>query len=137
MTQPLPRRIFFCAITGCALFRKAAAFQFQRRRVEGEVTDREGIPLEGAVVQIENALSLKIRSYITNQQGSYHFAGLNSYANYRLSAAYDGVRSSVKTVSQFDERPVVVINLEVSLGQRSVGWTMRGGQQDQLKEEDA
>ena len=121
MTRILPRRGFLGVIAGLMCLGEAAAFQMERRRVQGTVMDRRGNPLKGAIVQITNTLSLELRSYIVNQQGCYHFAGLNSYVDYELKADYHGAMSPVKRVSQFDARPVVTIDLEVPTPVESAG----------------
>src|ERR1700722_5554029 len=83
------------------------------RRVSGIVTDQCGLPLRGAVVQIENTTLLGIRSYLTQSDGSYHFSGLSLDGDYRLKAMYQGARGSPKTLSQFDSSDTKIINLKV------------------------
>jgi carboxypeptidase family protein len=83
------------------------------RRVSGTVTDQCGLPLKGAVVQIENTTLLGIRSYITPSGGTYHFSGLSLGADYRLNAIYQGAEGSPKTLSQFDSSDAKILNLEV------------------------
>jgi hypothetical protein len=85
------------------------------RSVKGVVRDQQGNPLNGAVVQIENTRTLLIRSYICQKDGAYQFRGLDRNVDYKLSAAYHHVASSLKTLSMFDERPVAVINLSVEV----------------------
>ena len=73
-------------------------------------------PLEHAVVQIKNDWTLMIRSYITQSDGKYHFAGLNSDIDYEPTAEYDGLRSPVRTLSKFDSREERKIDLTIRLG---------------------
>ena len=46
------------------------------RTVEGMVTNAANQPVAKAVVQLKNTKTLQIRSFITQEDGSYHFAGL-------------------------------------------------------------
>jgi len=83
------------------------------RSVSGTVIDQNGNPVKGAVVLIENTALLRIRSYITQSDGKYHFSGLYWDVDYRLKAKYDGAKGPTKTLSQFDSREAKVINLRV------------------------
>jgi hypothetical protein len=85
------------------------------RVIEGSVLDRTGHPLPGAVVLIEDLKSLQVRSYIVQNDGKYHFRGLSSDANYQLRARYNGAMSGAKTVSVFESKPAIVVNLTVAL----------------------
>jgi hypothetical protein len=84
------------------------------RTIEGSVLDRAGHPVVGAVVLIEDLKSLQIRSYIVQEDGKFHFRGLNSDANYELRARFNGATSKPKTVSVFESKPQVVVNLVLS-----------------------
>lgn len=83
------------------------------RSVSGTVTDQNGNPVKGAVVLIENTALLRIRSYITQSDGKYHFTGLFWDVDYRLKAKYHGANGRTKTLSEFDSHDAKVINLEV------------------------
>ena len=86
----------------------------QTRSVQGVVTDKADAPLEGAVVQLKDTKSLQIRSFITKQNGTYHFHSLNPDIDYELRAEHKGSSSGAKTLSSFDSRKSAVINLKVS-----------------------
>ena len=88
----------------------AAAAGQRPRTVRGKVTDMNGIALKGAVVQIKNTQSLRIRSYISQDDGSYRFLGLSPDVDYEVSAAYRGRLSSTETVSRFDSKEVVEVD---------------------------
>lgn len=86
------------------------------RTVQGVVMDGNSRPLEHAVVQIQNDWTLNIRSYITQSDGKYHFAGLSDDIDYELTAEYDGVRSPERKLSKFNSRKKPEIDLIVHLG---------------------
>ena len=48
--------------------------QWEFRSVAGVVTDKSGNALPGAVVEIDNAATLWMSSYVTGKDGRYHFA---------------------------------------------------------------
>lgn len=85
----------------------------QTRSVQGVVTNDAETPLEGAVVQLKDTKTLQIRSFITKQNGTYHFHSLNPDIDYELKAEHQGAQSGSKTLSSFDGRKSAVINLKV------------------------
>ena len=83
------------------------------RTVHGTVTDAEEKTVAGAVVQLKNTKTLQIRSFITQEHGTYMFHGLDRNLDYTLKAEFQGTVSPVKTLSTFDNRPKPVINLQL------------------------
>lgn len=77
------------------------------------MTDASGKPLDKAVVQLKDTKSLQIRSFITNQDGTYHFAGLSPNVEYQLKAEFQGASSGKKTLSVFNSKKLVTINLKL------------------------
>jgi hypothetical protein len=110
---------FSCAlvVAGFCLWVNAPLLMGQAgsRFVEGTVSDEKGHALEGAVVQLKNTVTLRIRSFITDRHGRYHFSGLSRDIDYELVAKHSGVRSSTRTLSQFDSRWEATVDLEVKL----------------------
>jgi hypothetical protein len=84
------------------------------RSVEGVVTNAANQPVAKAVVQLKNAKTLQIRSFITQEDGSYHFAGLSTDVEYQLKAEHAGVTTSWKTLSVFNSKRTAVINLKLN-----------------------
>jgi len=78
--------------------------------VQGTVTDKGDQPINGAVVQLKDTKTLQVRSFYTQQGGSYHFAGLSTNVDYELKAEKDGASSSSKTLSVFDNRKTATVN---------------------------
>jgi len=85
----------------------------QTRSVQGVVSDKTDNPLDGAVVQLKDTKTLQIRSFITKQNGTYHFHSLNPDIDYELKAEHQGANSGSKTLSSFDSRKSAVINLKI------------------------
>ncbi len=84
------------------------------RTLEGSVTDAAGKPVNGAIVQLTDMKTLLIRSYITHEDGLYHFAGLSTNVEYQVRAATEeGESSKTKTLSVFDSKRVASIKLKL------------------------
>lgn len=90
----------------------------RRRLVRGRVLTPDGEPLKGAVVQIKSTRTLMIRSYISEKDGKYHFAGLFPGIDYEIFARYRGKSSPTKTISQFDSNRIVTLNLIIEEASR-------------------
>lgn len=84
------------------------------RSVQGVVTNASDQPVAKAIVQLKDTKTLQVRSYITQQDGTYHFAGLSTNVDYDLKAEHNGAQSDTKTLSVFDSRPKAVINLKLN-----------------------
>jgi hypothetical protein len=84
------------------------------RSVQGVVTDASSKPVTGAVVQLKDTKTLQIRSYVTKEDGAYHFAGLSTNVDYELKAATPaGQSSGTKRLSNFDSKKTATVNLQV------------------------
>lgn len=83
------------------------------RSVQGLVRDPGETPIEGAVVQLKDTKSLKVRSFITRADGAYQFHGLSANVDYELKADHKGASSDIKTLSVFDSRKQAVIHLKL------------------------
>lgn len=83
------------------------------RGVEGTVTEN-GAKANGAVVQLKDTKTLQVRSFITKQDGLYHFFGLSTNTDYELRAEHNGAASSTKRLSVFDSHKLAVIDLKLN-----------------------
>src|ERR1051325_2159471 len=83
------------------------------RSLQGMVTDANEQATAGAVVQLKDMRTLQIRSYITKEDGAYHFSGLKTDIDYQVKADANGLTSGSKTVSVFDSRKIATINLKL------------------------
>jgi len=83
------------------------------RSLQGTVTDSADKPVAGAVVQLKDSRTLQVRSFISQQDGSYHFSGLKVDNDYQVKADHDTGTSGWKTLSVFDNRAEPVLNLKL------------------------
>ena len=116
MSKPISGAVcLIAALLSCGLFGQDRRSNGDAgvRSVQGVVTDSSGNPVNKAVVQLKDTKSLQIRSFITNPDGSYHFAGLSPNVEYQLKAEYQGASSNRKTLSVFNSKKSVTINLKL------------------------
>jgi hypothetical protein len=85
------------------------------RALTGIVTDKRGKALPGSAVQIENSITLTVRSYITGKDGRYYFNYLNGDIDYTVKAKYRNYWSGAKTLSKFNESNHPEVNLEIPI----------------------
>jgi hypothetical protein len=83
------------------------------RTVRGVVTNKSETPIAAGVVFLKNLRTNAVRSYISDDAGNYRFSGLDPNADYELYAEKDGAKSQTRTVSSFDSRKDMVLNLKV------------------------
>jgi hypothetical protein len=101
------------AMLVCAAFAKDQNSDTGTRAVEGIVTGPDSHPVTGAVVQLNDTRTLQIRSFITAEDGKYHFAGLSTNDNYELHAQFNGASSGQRRLDVFNPRKVAKIDLKL------------------------
>jgi hypothetical protein len=87
--------------------------QSAMRTVQGRILDKDGAALKGATVFLKDGHTLAIRSYIAADDGGYRFGQLAQNSDYQLWAESDGKKSSVKTISSFDSKMQVNLDLKI------------------------
>lgn len=84
------------------------------RILTGTVLDKSEKPVSNAVVYLKNTKTLMVKTYIAQNDGTYRFPELSPNVDYDIYAEKDGQKSKTKTLSQFDDREKVNINLEIN-----------------------
>jgi len=87
--------------------------QDQGRNVTGQVMSKSEAPLPDAVVYLKNTKTLTIKSFITEKDGGYRFHGLSQNIDYEIYADYQGQKSATKTISSFDNRNNITLNIRI------------------------
>jgi Carboxypeptidase regulatory-like domain len=91
-----------------------AKHEAQLRTVRGVVVDKSSEnPIPSAVVFLKNTRTNAVRSYIADDEGNYRFSGLDPNVDYEVHAEKDGAKSTVRTVSSFDNKKEIVLNLKL------------------------
>ena len=98
------------AATGMAQDKKREA---QLRTVRGVVMDKAENPISGSVVFLKDVRTNSVRSSYTDETGGYRFSGLDPNTDYELHAEKEGAKSATRTVSSFDSRKDIVLNLKI------------------------
>lgn len=83
------------------------------RLLFGKVLDRQDNPLPNAVVYLTNTRTRGVKTYIVGPDGTYRFPALSAGIDYEVYAQYNGRKSDSKSVSQFDDRSQVYIDLKI------------------------
>lgn len=83
------------------------------RLLTGRVVDKQDAPLPSSVVYLANTRTRAVKTFIVGQDGMYRFPALSPNVDYEVYAQYKEHKSDTKTVSQFDTRPTVNINLKI------------------------
>jgi hypothetical protein len=87
----------------------------QGRNVAGQVLSKGDAPLSEAIVYLKNTKTLTIKSVITEKDGGYRFHGLTQNIDYEIYAEYQGQKSGSKTLSAFDNRSNVTLNIHIDV----------------------
>jgi len=85
----------------------------QGRLLYGKVLDQQDNPVVGAIVYLTNTRTHAVKSYIVGQDGTYRFPALSATVDYEVYAQHNKGKSDTKSVSQFDDRSQVYIDLKI------------------------
>lgn len=122
MTRNLSRTLLIAVTAALPLAGAAQAFaapqisiaaQEQSRSVSGKVLTPDDAPVAQAVVYLKNTKTLVVKTFISDQDGNYRFQGLTPNTDYEVYAEHAGQRTSTKTLSAFDSRSAVTLNLHL------------------------
>ena len=112
-----PRRFAFIAAILCLgagmAFAQDAKKEAQLRTVHGVVLDKSENLIAESVVFLKNTRTNVVRSSYTDNTGKFRFSGLDPNADYEVHAEKDGFQSATRTVSSFDSRKDINLNLKI------------------------
>jgi Carboxypeptidase regulatory-like domain len=115
MTAP-KRFLFMAAILAMAAVTMTAQDtkrEAQLRTVHGIVQDKSENLLSESVVFLKNTRTNVVRSSYTDSTGKYRFSGLDPNADYEIFAEKDAAKSAVHTITSFDSRKDITLNLKI------------------------
>jgi hypothetical protein len=115
MTAP-KRFLFMAAILAMAVVAATAQDakrEAQLRTVHGIVQDKSENLVSESVVFLKNTRTNVVRSSYTDNTGKYRFSGLDPNADYEVFAEKDGAKSAVHTITSFDSRKDLTLNLKI------------------------
>ena len=104
--------VVLCAVSSASPDNKDKAVG---RLLFGKVLDPQDNPLPDAVVYLTNTRNHTVKTYIVGPDGSFRFPSISTATDYEIYAQYKGRKSEIKSVSQFDDRSQVYLDLKVDL----------------------
>jgi hypothetical protein len=112
------QRRILCLLTVLSLFATISGAQDKKREaqlrtVRGVVLDKSENPISGCVVFLKNTRTNSVRSNYTDDTGKYRFSGLDPNTDYEVHAEKEGAKSSTRTISSFDGRKDIDLNLKI------------------------
>ena len=109
--------IAICSLVGLSAVAHASPDKKDKavgRLLYGKVLDRQDNPVPNAVVYLTNTRTRAVKTYIIGPDGTYRFPALSTAIDYEVYAQYKGKKSDTKSVSQFDDRSQVYLDLKVN-----------------------
>lgn len=91
----------------------AEAQNLGQRAVMGAVVDANSTPVAGATVFLRDLKSKNIRSFTSVEHGRFRFAQVNIAEDHELWAEKDGRKSAVKSISPWDARKEIEVDLKL------------------------
>ena len=91
----------------------AFAQNVKYKTLEGKVFGNGEAVLSGAIIYLQDSKANTIRSFISTQDGSYRFGQISPDIDYSVWAKYKEVKSPTKTISSYDSRRNVTIDLHI------------------------
>lgn len=111
----IPVILALALAASASLVRRASAQErSQLRTVHGKVLDPNNNPVANGIVYLHNKKTNTVRTYISEANGSYRFSGLDPNVDFEIHAEYKQAKSSRHTISSFDDRRDIEINLVVN-----------------------
>ena len=87
--------------------------QTVQRIVSGKVMTKDNQPVKNAVVYLKDDHTLSVKSFISDDNGGYRFGQLSQATDYEVWAEADGKKSGVKTISSFETKNAITLNLKM------------------------
>ena len=115
----MTRRMRFIALVamllllGSQVVAQDSKKESQLRTVHGVTMDKAETPVGSAIVFLKNTRSNTIRSSISDDQGNYRFSGLDPNIDYEIHAEKDAAQSQTRTISSFDSKKEINVNLKL------------------------
>jgi len=83
------------------------------RSLTGIVLDGDDQPIGNAVLYLKNMKTSMVKTSYSDKDGTFRYFGLSQNVDYELHAEANGKKSETRTLSSFDARTKVKINLRI------------------------
>jgi hypothetical protein len=111
--------VFLAAWSCSAQTKDEKKAEAQLRIVHGIVQDKDEDPIPSSVVYLLNVKSQAVKTSFTDEKGLYRFSGLDPNVDYEVHAEHGDMTSSTRTISSFDSRRDIEVNLKVNKKKKS------------------
>ena len=105
--------VLLLAFGAAAVWGQDSKHELQLRTIHGVVVDKSENLVSESVVFLKNTRTNIVRSSYTDNTGKYRFAGLDANTDYEIHAEKEGSKSATHTVSSFDSRKDITLNLKI------------------------
>jgi len=99
--------------TAVAVVAQDSKKESQLRTVHGVVFDKAENPVSESVVYLKNVRTNVVRTLYTDTTGKYRFSGLDPNVDYEVYAQKEESKSATHTVTSFDSRKDITLNLKM------------------------
>ena len=112
MRHPAMSLLFLAALLACVA-PQTRSQDAALRTVSGAAVDKNENGIPSAVVYLKNVRTLTVKTYIADTKGEYRFSGLDPNVDYEIHAEKDGAKSQTRTISSFDSKKEIILNLKI------------------------
>jgi protocatechuate 3,4-dioxygenase beta subunit len=113
-TMILILAVLLAALPSAAQTKDEKKAEAQLRVVHGLVEDKDENPVPSSVVYLVNVKTKAVKTSFADDKGQYRFSGLDPNVDYEIHAEHADVTSSTRTISSFDSRRDIEVNLKVT-----------------------
>lgn len=106
--------VFLAVLPSAAQTKDEKKAEAQLRIVHGLIEDKEENPIPSSVVYLLNVKTQAVKTSFADDKGQYRFSGLDPNVDYEIHAERDDLTSSTRTISSFDSRRDIEVNLKVT-----------------------
>jgi hypothetical protein len=111
--------VLLAAFSSSAQTKDEKKAEAQLRIVHGIVQDKDENPIPSSVVYLLNVKSQAVKTSFTDDKGLYRFSGLDPNVDYEIHAEHGDMTSSTRTISSFDSRRDIEVNLKVTKNKKN------------------
>jgi hypothetical protein len=106
--------VLLAALPSTAQTKDEKKAEAQLRVVHGLVGDKDENPIPSSVVYLVNGKTKAVKTSFADDKGQYRFSGLDPNVDYEIHAEHEDLTSSTRTVSSFDSRRDIEVNLKLT-----------------------
>lgn len=111
--------VLLAALPSAAQTKDEKKAEAQLRVVHGIIQDKEEDPVPNSVVYLLNVKTQAVKTSFADEKGLYRFSGLDPNVDYEIHAEHEDMTSATRTISSFDSRRDLQVNLKVSRKKKS------------------